>query len=90
LHPSPVEVKQTKKTPFTFKERTSISLALPPMLDLDTIREEAAEINTTTRMLKSIREAMDSATLKKIDTCRALKLPILKDMTEEECLMRYV
>ena len=40
--------------------------------------------------LKSIKENIDAETIKKIETYRNLKLPGLRDLSEEEIYMKYI
>ena len=65
-------------------QRTSINNSLVSPLALLSIPEENTDqMLETTKRLKSIKENLDLETVQRIETCRSLKLPILKDLSEE-------
>lgn len=71
--------------------RVSVDFSLAAIHNLDSINEEPFDAPLSSeRKQCSIRHTVDPETLKKISTYRALKLPTLRNMSEEECLSRYL
>ena len=76
--------KKAKSNGRRKNQRTSINNSIVSPLALLSIPEENTDqMLETTKRLKSIKENLDLETVQRIETCRSLKLPILKDLSEE-------